>query len=153
MFRIIAPVNYPESQNFNRKMIISLRTQTSWTRAMWAKRPRISTHVTAANDACFACVRAWHCCTAACPLQTASPSVGRWCWSPSRWALNHPCFLANSQHKYPRRNTEVTLGSTIFQSPVCASPASQITSSLTAFCSVTFSLSPPGPIFLSFISY
>lgn len=80
----------------------------------------------------FVCVCAplMQCCVS--PFRQLS-SVGRWCWSPSRWALNHPCFLANSQHKYPRRNTEVTLGSTIFQSSVYTSPAPQITSSLTAF--------------------
>lgn len=45
--------------------------------------------------------------------------MGRFCWIPSRWALNHAFSLANSQHKYPRRNTGVTLGSTIFQSRLC----------------------------------
>lgn len=61
-------------------------------------------------------------------------------------------FLANSQHKYPRRNTEVTLGSTIFQSPVYASPASQITPSLTASRSVVFSLLLFPPFIFKYLS-
>lgn len=61
-------------------------------------------------------------------------------------------FLANSQHKYPRRNTEVTLGSTIFQSPVFASPASQITPSLTASRSVMFSLLLFPPFIFKYLS-
>lgn len=43
-------------------------------------------------------------------LSDSFSSVGRWCWCPSRWALNQARSLANSQHKYPGRNTEVYLG-------------------------------------------
>lgn len=87
------------------------------------------------------CVPLAHCL---CLLSGSFSSVGRLCWCTSRWALNQPRFLANSQHKYPRTHTGVTFGSPIFQSSFHASPASQITSSLTAFSSVTISLLLPG---------
>lgn len=93
------------------------------------------------------CVPLVHCL---CLLSGSFSSVGRLCWCTSRWALNQPRFLANSQHKYPRTHTGVTFGSPIFQSSFHASPASQITSSLTAFSSVTISLllpESPSPFF------
>ena len=37
-------------------------------------------------------------------------SESRWCWWPSRWALDQPYFLASIHHIYTRKNTEVTVG-------------------------------------------
>ena len=113
----------------------------------------ISTHVPHVNDVSVCVGVRWCALVCECHRYTGvslQPFLcGQVVLKPIQMALNHPCFLANSQHKYPRSNTEVTLGFTIFQSS-CLRIArlSNGFISLTASRSVKFSLSLPGPISL-----
>lgn len=95
------------------------------------------------------CVPLVHCL---CLLSDSFSSVGRPCWCTSRWALNQPSFLAKSQHKCPRTNTEVTWGSPIFQSSFNTSPRLSNNFTPDSFFALSqFLRYFPGPLLPSFI--